>query len=194
MSPHSSTMIAPTFAAAVVIALIAISSCAEFKDRSRLLDGVPTHKVALKCPHTGIPDLELTVPKEFEASDITSPNDKFDKHLVSRFSDPEPVPGQIVLTVTRTPSPAIPDTGDAYHTRGAIAGVNVTWLENVLDDANGTIHQREVIDDDVLTAQSASTGETLYLHVFVVGTDQKLVEQLTASVETLKVLPARPNL
>lgn len=171
-----------------------LASCAEYKDRSALLNGVQAHAIVLKCPHVNIPDIQLIVPKGFDASEISSPNDKFDKHLVSRFSDPEPVPGQIVITVTRAPMPAIPDTGEAVHTKGTINGESVTWLENVLEDANGTIFQREVISDDVLSVQSASSAEPIYLHVFVVGTDLKLVEQLTASVETLKVLPAKPNL
>ncbi len=185
---HTRTFLALALAGAF------LTSCAEYKDRSALLNGVQTHPVVLKCPHVNIPDIQLMVPKDFDASEISSPNDKFDKHLVSRFSDPEPVPGQIVVTVTHAPVPAIPDTGEAVHTKGTINGETVTWLENVMETANGTIFQREVISDDVLSVQSASSSNPIYLHVFVVGTDPKLVEQLTASVETLKVLPAKPNL
>jgi hypothetical protein len=34
----------------------------------------------------------------------------------------------------------------------------------------------------------------MVVHAFVVGSDPKLVEILTAAVETLKVLPSKPNL
>jgi hypothetical protein len=34
----------------------------------------------------------------------------------------------------------------------------------------------------------------MVLHAFVVGSDLELVERLTASVETLRIIPSQPNL
>ncbi len=177
----------------ILLGLLA-TACAEHKDRSGLLKGVKLSPIDIACPQTDVPDLRIMIPDGYTLSRLNEPNNVFDKYLVARFSDPDPAPGQIVLTVTRQPLLAVRDTGETLRSKGTIAGKSVTWLETTVEDDQGTFYQREFVSDEILEEVNRNSSEPLYLTVFVAGADQQVVEQLVASVETLKILPARPNL
>jgi len=171
---------------------IVMSSCTSYKDRSSVLKGTKTHTVVLACPRANIPDLQMSMPEGFDPVPLTGSRD--DKYVISRSGDPEPVPGQIVVTVTRSPYPVVPDSSDVVETMGKIGDASVVWREFRIEDATHVIHQRELISDDILERFNKQSSDRLFVHVIVGGTDEKIIEQLLACVETLRILPARPNL
>ena len=101
----------------------------------------------------------------------------------------------IVLDVTPAPGKQIPDSAKYQKSLGTMQGEEVQWREmTMVDEADSsTVYQREMQTNAPYRSLSF-VDKKMVVHAFVVGSDPKLVELLTACVETLKTLPSKPNL
>lgn len=171
-----------------------LGACAPKKDRSALLKGIPTEKIRLEMEHTTAPDLEITVPKGFIAN--WAKEARYDKFYIYDPADTGVTQrGLLIVDLSPTPALSIPDSAKTDKSRGTIADESVTWREAVLKDETPHVHQREMVQKDLLGRyQSSDNAGPIILHAIIAGSDSTLVERLTASVESIKVLPAKPNL
>ncbi len=179
---------------ALVLVVVLATGCASRKDRSGLLRGVKTEQLILKCAHTDLPDLTITVPAGFVA-DWTKEARYDNFYLFDPADTGEVQKGMIVIDVTPESRKQIPDSVDFQKFIGTLGGKDIQWRELTFVDEldSSKVYQREV-QTNVLYEPLSYVDKKMVVHAFVVGSDPKLVEILTAAVETLKVLPSKPNL
>lgn len=179
----------------LVIPLVLISAgCVARKDRSGLLKGIPTTQVRLEPQHTDAPDLMITLPQGFQAEWVKEA--RYDKFYIYNLADTGATQrALLIVDLSPTPILSIDDTAKVEKSRGDVAGNKVIWTESVFHDDTVNVYQRETIQRDILKIyQGTDHSGPLVLHAIVAGRDRDLVEKLTASVETIQVLPGKPNL
>jgi hypothetical protein len=180
---------------AVLLPLVLLVGCVPHKDRSGELKGIRTVRVRIVNTQTKAPDLEITLPEGFSV--ISEDRWQYDKFYIQDSRDSgETQRGLIQLDVTPSPLQSIRDTNKFERSRGSIAAEDVDWREaRIVDESGVPIYQREMTQSTLLKNFRSPDGRgALVLHALVTGSDPKVVEQLTASVETIKVLPPKPNL
>jgi hypothetical protein len=176
--------------------MLVVTGCVRRKDRSGVLKGIRTVELHLTNRHTLAPDLVIRVPEGFVESWFEEA--QYDKFYILDPSDSgETTRGTIQLDITPVPYWSIRDTAKFERTRGSIGEHDVDWRETKLTspgDTTRTIYQREMVQREIFNQLRSpdGTGE-LTLHALIVGSDPKLVEQLTAAVESIRVLPLKPN-
>ncbi|MEP7218663.1 MAG: hypothetical protein ABI876_07080 [Bacteroidota bacterium] len=179
-----------------LISILTIGGCVPRKDRSGLLKGIKTAQVRLDPRHTELPPLEITLPDGFVASWTTEA--KYDQFYIFNPADTGDVQhAMLVVEVTPYPPRQIPDSARFEKSRGGIGDIDVDWRElTIIDEIDSAkLYQREMTTGEVFKKGGGTYADKgIAFHAFVVGSDPKLVEKLTAAVETVKVLPARPNL
>jgi hypothetical protein len=187
----------PMTTALVCAAILAaaIGGCTPHKDRTELLKGVRTEEVRLESKHTGGPTIVMPVPEGF-GLDWTE-DARHDNFILYDPKDTSTVQrGMIIVNIT----PFFVqhgDTGEADRSIGKIAGAELEWRETVMPILEGadTVFQREAVQKELLKGYpSPDKNGPLLLHVFVVGSDPKLVEMLMGCVESMKILPGKPNI
>lgn len=184
------------YAALLVPAVIPllIVGCTPRRDRARLLKDVETIAVRMENLHTRVPDLLIRVPTRFVVEWTSEA--RYDKYFIYDPKDTADVQkGMVMIDVAPFPARQIPDTSDVGRSIGTIDGHDVIWREYVVEDMEGPpLHQREMTSAEVFEEAERFVEEKRVLHAFVVGTDPELVELLTGAVETITVLPRKPNL
>jgi hypothetical protein len=170
------------------------AGCIGAKDRSELLKGIPTTRIRLAPQHTDAPDMLITLPKGFQADWVKEA--RYDKFYIYDISDTGATQrALLIIDVTPSPYLSIPDTTTVEKSRGSIDGQKVIWREAIYKDDTVQVYQREMVQPDLLKIyQSADRLGPLQLHAIVAGHDRDLVEKLAGSVETIHLLPSRPNL
>jgi hypothetical protein len=178
----------------LILILAAGAGCTQHKDRAALMRGVKTTQLQLDCKHTDLPSLLITVPSGF-ASDWTK-EARYDKFFIFDPADTGEVQkGMILIDVTPAPPKQIPDSADYKKSLGTLNGEEVQWREMTFieESDSSKVYQREMQTNAPYRSLSF-VDKKMVIHAFVVGSDPKLVELLTACVETLKALPSKPNL
>lgn len=176
------------------ILLLAMPGCIPKKDRAKLLEDVPTSELRLDPKNTEAAELTMKVPAGFQ-SDWTS-NAQYDKFIIFDPSDSGDVQrGMVIVNITPIPLAHVPDSIDDDHSMGAIEGKSLKWRETVAYGEDSVrIYQREAVQTELLKLYPSPDREgPLIVHVFVVGRDPKLVELLMGAVETIKIIPGKPN-
>jgi hypothetical protein len=196
MIMRRSTIPALIAAAIVGAALIATAAgcAAPRKDRTSLLKGIPTKQVHLAPTHTGAPEIVMTVPAQY-AVDWTE-EARYDNFLIFDPQDTGVVQrGMIAVNITPKPVQHVEDSVKGTYSIGSISGNDLKWRETTdpgFDDV--PVYQREATQKELLkTYPSPDKNGPLVVHVFIVGSDPKLVELLMGAVETMKILPGKPN-
>lgn len=180
-----------------LLGLLALSApaCARKKNRAALLKGVPTETARLENEHTGVDDMEITVPSGYVVEWTSEA--RHDKYYVYRPSDTAEVQrAMVVLDVTSAIVKMIPDTASYERVVGRLAGHDVEWRERTVLEIDGSrLYQREMTTREPLRSKDVyHRVERPAIHAFVVGWDEAEVERLVAAVETLRMLPMKPNL
>ncbi len=183
------------FVSLFCVAVIALCGCGKSRDRSVALRGVRTHTATLDARHTGMGGISIRLPEEYAAE--WTEESKHDKFYIYRPNDTAAVQaGMLIIDITPAPLKSIPDTAVYEKVGGKIGEHAVEWRERVVvGDDNDTLYQREVASREPL-AQRGRYNDTqaLVLHAFVVGSNAMQVERLAAAVETIALLPMKPNL
>lgn len=186
----------PSRSLSIVLLAVAVTAggCATRRDHTVLLKGIPTKNLLLEPKNTRAPQLNLTVPVDFDA-DWTR-DAAYDSFIIINPDDDGDVQrGILVINVTSSPVEHIADTLETSHTRATIAGETVEWRErSFIDEEKYVIHQRETIRTGMFkNFKDPKTGRELVLQVFVVGTDTALVGQLQGAAETIVAGGGRPD-
>ncbi len=177
-----------------LLAVLVTAGCTPHKDRSKLLQDVELLTVRMVNEHTGLPDLLIKVPSGFVVE--WTKEARYEKYFIYDPKDSGDVQsGMAVIDVTPYPSTLIADSLKIQRSIGDLAGANVVWKEYSIEEpGTPTLYQREMTSNKIFAEASKYKDEAFTMHAFVVGTDHDLVEILTASVETITVLPQKPNL
>lgn len=176
-----------------VICVTSFEGCTRRKDRAELLRGIRLAELRLQPKHTDVNDMSMKAPDGFAVEwTAEAQEDKF--YIYDPRDTGSVQQAMIVIDITRAPSKLIPDTAAYERSLGQASGHDVQWRERTIVDDEGTkVHQREMVTADLL-ADAAAGDARFLMHAFVVGSNETLVERLAASVETITVLPAKPNL
>lgn len=184
-----------TFPILLAIVLLLASGCAKVKDRSALLRDVPTEQVRMEPRHTQISGMTILIPKGFVVE--WTEEARYDKFYIYEPKDTGDVQqGMVTIDITPDPAKLIPDTATYERSRGKMGEMEIQWRErSVIEPPAAKLFQREMVTRDIFKdAEKYNRHEGLVLHAFVVGTDSLLVERLTATVETIALVPMKPNL
>lgn len=178
---------------AILVALAA-AGCAPRKDRAKLLQNVETVSVRMVNEHTGLPDFLIRVPPGFVVE--WTKEARYEKYFIYNPQDTGDVQkGMAVIDVTPFPARQIPDSLKVSRSIGTMGGRDVKWTEyTVQEPGEPPLYQRETTSYDLLKDLVKYQEEKPAIHVFVVGSDEALVEMLTASAETLSILPRKPDI
>jgi hypothetical protein len=177
-----------------ILAVLATAGCTPRKDRARLLRDVETIAVRMVNEHTGLPDFLIKVPTGFVVE--WTRESRYDKYFIYNPRDSGDVQkGMAVIDVTPYPARQIPDSLKVKRSIGQMAGHDVKWTEyTVGEPGEPALYQREMTSYAPFEEIEKYKDHKNALHVFVVGSDQNLVEILTAAAETITILPRKPNL
>jgi len=184
-----------TFSILLALVVLLLPGCAKVKDRSALLRDIPTEQVRMEPRHTQVAGMTLRIPKGFVVE--WTEEARYDKFYIYEPKDTGDVQqGMVTLDITPDPAKLIPDTAKYERSVGKMGEHEVQWRERtVTEPPAAKLFQREMVTRELFKdAEKYNRVEGLVLHAFVVGTDSLLVERLTATVETISLVPMKPNL
>lgn len=183
---------------AVLLALLFITGCIPRKDRGKLLKNVETLAVRMENTHTNVPDLLIRIPSGFVVE--WTKESRYEKYFIYNPKDTGEVQkGMVILDITPYPARHIADTVEnlkkSIGTIGGEDGKEVIWKEYTVEEiGSAPLYQRETTLAGLFEDADRFKEVKNTLHAFIVGSDPDLVELLTASVETITVLPRKPDL
>lgn len=182
----------------VLIAMLFVTGCIPRKDRGELLKNVETLAVRMENTHTDVPDLLIRVPSGFVVE--WTKEARYEKYFIYNPKDTGEVQkAMAIIDITPYPARHIADTAKGLKksigTIGGEEGSEVIWKEFTVEELGSEpLYQRETTVTGLFEEADRFKEVKNVLHAFIVGTDPDLVEILTASVETITVLPRKPNL
>lgn len=183
---------------AVLLVMLFATGCIPRKDRGELLKNVETLAVRMENTHTDVPDLLIRVPSNFVVE--WTKEARYEKYFIYNPRDTGEVQkGMAIIDITPYPALHIADTAENLEKSigmiGGEKGREVIWKEFTVEElGSAPLYQRETTVTGMFEEADKFREVKHSLHAFIVGSDPELVEVLTASVETITVLPRKPNL